>query len=72
MFALARRYQRLLRMCTVASTASPDSLMGALCYDSEGCCDENAKTQRGDGESDAVAAVASSTAVSPEAAAAHS
>jgi hypothetical protein len=74
MYALVRHFQRLLRvgMCTATATASPEALMGALCYDSEGCCDEGASnTEREEGESEAAAAMAS-TAVSPGAAVAHS
>jgi len=41
MFELYRQFQSILATCTASATAgSSDSLITAICYDSQGCCDE--------------------------------
>ena len=43
MFELYQKFQELMAICTAsASPGAPSSLVGAVCYDSKGCCAEEA------------------------------
>jgi hypothetical protein len=43
MFELIQRFQELMATCTASATpGAPSSLVGAVCYDSKGCCAEEA------------------------------
>lgn len=43
MFDMYKQFRMLLATCTASATpGSVDSLVTAVCYDAEGCCDETA------------------------------
>lgn len=43
MFELYQKFQWLMATCTASATpGAPNSLVGAVCYDSKGCCADEA------------------------------